>query len=349
MVQFFNSPDNALSERKSRILRIIVDGYVSTASPVASGVVAKSGLGLSAATIRNEMGELEEEGFILRPHISAGGVPSDKGYRHFVQLLDPTVQPSSADLELVDAGLEDASASVDRWADTVSSTLSMLLSTLAFATPPRSEAARIKGVELVRLQELLLMLVVILQEASVYRQLIRIEQTVSDAEIETLRNRVSHALVDQPLHATADVPAPAGALEQQVMASAIEVLHRHEAQAVADRRVQGLSRLLGQPELSNRPGQAHSIVTFVEDSALFARVTSDAASEDAPVVLIGQENSSETLREFTLVMRRYGSRTDAQGVIGLVAPTRMEYARAIPIVRHTASMLDALIERVYGG
>ena len=123
-----------LTERKSQILRIIVNDYINTAVPVASSVVAGSeGLEVSPATVRNEMVALEEEGYIHRPHISAGGVPSDKGYRQLVDWLGVLTDVGVSDAYHVRTSLEESPEDVDEWANTAASILASLLDTVAFA------------------------------------------------------------------------------------------------------------------------------------------------------------------------------------------------------------------------
>ncbi|MEX0761569.1 MAG: heat-inducible transcriptional repressor HrcA [Dehalococcoidia bacterium] len=339
-----------LTNRKSQILSIIVNDYVNTAAPVASGTVVRShGLTVSSATVRNEMGALEEEGYILRPHISAGGIPSDKGYRYHVQTLGPAQAIAGQDAWFLDTELGSTPEDVDGWADAASSALAALLNTLAFATPPRAESTTVKGIEVFRLQELVVMLVVILQEASIYKQLITLNEAVSESELEATRNRLSEALVGKSVNALeASGPTPAEPLEQQIIASTADILRKHEAQALRSRRMQGLARLFAQPELTSQPHQARNVVTAIEDGEAFAVLAGEASADGAPVVLIGRENRQESLHEFSVVVCRYGVPGQAQGVVGLIAPTRMPYGRAIPVVQYTASALSSLAGRVYG-
>ena len=190
-----------LSSRKREILKFIVSEHVQTASPVASSTVARStSLKASPATIRNEMVALEEDGFILRPHVSAGGVPSDRGYRQFVASLNPqaTLHPTVA--ARVDEEFHTVQTYVEEWVNSSSEILADLMGTLAFTTLPQSAPAPVKSVELLRLQEMLL----VLQEASVYKQIIRIDSSLSNSEIEHARNRLNEAIVGVPVHSLPD-------------------------------------------------------------------------------------------------------------------------------------------------
>jgi len=146
---------------------------------------------------------LEEDGYIHRPHVSAGGVPLDRGYRQFVSSLDPDVELDPVSAALVDKEFGTVQAYVEEWMDSAAALLAGLLSTLAFTTIPRTAPAPVKSVELLQLQEMLVMVIVVLQEASVYKQLIRLDTSVTNSQIEHARNRLSEAIVGVPANSLA--------------------------------------------------------------------------------------------------------------------------------------------------
>jgi heat-inducible transcriptional repressor len=337
-----------LTERKNRILNLIVDEYVSTAAPVASSTVAdKSGLNVSPATVRNEIAKLEEGGFIHRPHVSSGAVPSDFGYRHYVMAIKSQAAPTVDDARRVDEELGPAVEDIDRWADAASSALSILLNSLAFTTPPRDTAASVKSVELVRLQELVVMLVLILQEASVYRQLITLTEPVTASHLDSTRQRLNESIAGK---SATDIEAVelegAGALTCQVRDTALGLLRRHDDLALRERRIQGLSRLLDQPEVTGNPGQQRLVLEAIEDSGTIVHLAESAPHDGSAKAIIGSENSYEALQSFSVVVCRYGSPGHAGGLVGLIAPTRMQYARALPLIGYTAAALGALTKRI---
>lgn len=339
-----------LSERKSRILQIIVDGYVHTASPVASSFVARSRkLRVSAATVRNEMGALEEDGFIMRPHISAGGIPSDKGYRHFVEALDPARALNSRDEDLVESELQSSAEDVDEWANAASTVLSALLNTVAFATPLRARSSFVKSIELLALQEMLVMLVVVMREAAVYRQLINVEESIAPSQLESSRNRVN-ALIAGKTFAGLDQQSAEleDGFDRQVMMSTMDVMRKHESRALRDRSVQGVSLLLGQPEFRDDAEKAHRATSALESDDVFARFVRAAPENSVPAVMIGVENQDANMRDLSVVVCQYGIDGEAHGLVGVMAPTRMEYERAIPLVAHAGGSLAGLAARVYG-
>lgn len=338
-----------LTARKSQILRIIVSDYVATAVPVPSNAVARSGgLAVSPATVRNEMVALEEDGYIIRPHVSAGGVPSEKGYRYFVDTLDPAARVSSHEAAAVQAELAGVRPGFDAWAEAASSAIASLIGTLAFATAPRAAAPTVKSIELLRLQEFIVMLVVILREASVHRELITLGQPVSNSQLESARNRVSETVAGkQARDVEAALSAAADPLDHQVLESTAGVLRKQESDTLGGPVFQGLSRLLDQRELAAHPEQARKVVSAVEDPGLVPRLGALASDGGRPTVLIGAEIPGGALREFSVIVCRYGIPDEAQGLVGLIAPTRMPYARAVPLLGHAASSLARLTGRVF--
>ena len=341
----------ALTTRKREILKFIVSEHVQTASPVASSAIARStNLRASPATIRNEMAALEEAGYIHRPHVSAGGVPSDRGYRQFVSSLDPEAELDPVSAALVDREFGTIEAYVEEWMDSASAVLAGLLSTLAFTTTPRTAPAPVKSVELLRLQEMLVMVIVVLQEASVYKQLITLDTSVTNSEIEHARNRLSEAIVGVPADSLAARAGRVGdGLERRAFDSAAEALRKHSTRSNVEKRFSGISKLFQQPEMIADPTMARGATWLIEDSYATAAFENAFNSDGNVNVVIGKENSEESLKNFSIVFCRYGTPETAEGTIGVMAPTRMRYGTAIPAVRYLANRLDQMTMTVYGG
>ncbi len=341
----------ALTTRKREILKFIVSEHVQTASPVASSAIARStNLRASPATIRNEMAALEEDGYIHRPHVSAGGVPSDRGYRQFVSSLDPDAELDPVSAALVDREFGTVEAYVEEWMDSASAVLAGLLSTLAFTTTPRTAPAPVKSVELLRLQEMLVMVIVVLQEASVYKQLITLDTSVTNSEIEHARNRLSEAIVGVPADSLAARAGRVGdGLERRAFDSAAAALRKHSTRSNVEKRFSGISKLFQQPEMIADPTMARGATWLIEDSYATAAFENAFNSDGNVNVVIGEENSEESLKHFSIVFCRYGTPETAEGMIGVMAPTRMRYGTAIPAVRYLANRLDQMTMTVYGG
>jgi heat-inducible transcriptional repressor len=340
-----------LTARKREILKFIVSEHVQTASPVASSTVARStNLKASPATIRNEMVALEEDGLIHRPHISSGGVPSDQGYRQFVTSLDPETTLGRNVSARIDQDFQDVNAHVEEWIDSASEILAGLMDTLAFTTLPRTAPAPVKSVELLRLQEMLVVVIVVLQEASVFKQIINIESSVSNSEIEHARNRLSEVIVGVPANNLAAQAARVNdGLERRAFESAVTALRQHNTGSSVEKRFSGIGKLFQQPELLADPAMSQGAMWLIEDTFATSALEDASEARGSASVVIGEENSEESLKNFSVVFSRYGTSDTAEGMIGVMAPTRMEYETAIPAVRYLANHLDQMTMMFYGG
>jgi heat-inducible transcriptional repressor len=340
-----------LTARKREILKFIVSEHVQTASPVASSTVARStNLKASPATIRNEMVALEEDGLIHRPHVSAGGVPSDLGYRQFVASLNPEATLHRKVAAQIDQDFDSLRAHVEEWIDSASEILAGLMDTLAFTTLPRAAPAPIKSVELVRLQEMLMVVIVVLQEASVYKQVINLEASVSNSEIEHARNRLSEVIVGVPANQLASRAGRVGAgLERRAYDSAVTAVQQHNRSSSTEKRFSGIGKLFQQPELLADPSMSQGPTWLIEDSFATSILEDASVENGAASVVIGEEHAEDSLKNFSIVFSRYGTSDTAEGMIGVMAPTRMEYGMAIPAVRYLASHLNQMTTMFYGG
>jgi len=339
-----------LTDRKREILRLIVSEHVHTAAPVASSTLAKSEtLKASSATIRNEMVALEEDGYITRPHISSGGVPSDSGYRQFVASLDHDQKLNESARRLIDQEFKILQSYVDDWIESASAILSGMLSTLAFTTLPRTAPAPIKTVELLKLQEMLVMVVVVLQEATVYKNLISLDASVTDSEVEHTRNRIVEKVVglrpNQLKSRTNDLNP---GFEQQAYSSTVSAVREHSKVGTSDRKFTGISELFKQPEFMTDPSMAAGATWILDDPSSLSALNEYASDTHSMNVVIGRENEQEALQRYSIVFTQYGNEDSADGLIGVLAPTRMKYETAIPAVHYVASHLGNMTSMVYG-
>ena len=336
-----------LSERTEQILRLLVTDYITTASPVGSGALKQHhGLNVSAATVRNEMVKLEEDGFIHRPHTSAGGVPSDKGYRFFVESLPAKAGPPGEARETLEIEIASVQREMEEWARTVSSTVAELIGTLAFATPPRLSTFRVKQLELVHLQDTSALLVLILYGASVHKMLIPVSVPRPAEYLEHTRNRVASVVADRTAgEIQANIPRDMDELESDVIDSTLGVLRYEEARSTPRYEWRGLSELLAQPEFADS-GQGREIIDVLEDGEILNDVASEAPTDGTVDVSIGSEMGEGPLHAFSVIVCRYGPPGEPVGSVGLIGPTRLHYSLAMPVVSHAASLLGRLSAEV---
>ena len=337
-----------LSYRTSTILNLLVNEYVQTAAPVASDGIARSpDLRVSPATVRNAMSHLTEAGYISRPHVSAGGVPSDLGYRHHVESLgEPRPLPSKL-RQRVDKWLGDAEPDVEVWSRRCAAALSQLTANLAIVTQPRSPSPRLKRLQLVFLQESIALLVIVLGETRLLKRLLSLDGPASQQRLDEAAGRLNESLAGLSRRQIEGQRVELDPLEQRVRQDSLEMMLEAEKSDLPEHHIEGLGRLLEQPEFAASE-RARQLVQTVEERALLERIVS-AAREPGPKVYIGSENQEESLRCFGVIVCRYGRPNGVGGAICVVGPTRMGYSKAIAGTRHLANMMSRMVQALETG
>jgi heat-inducible transcriptional repressor len=342
-----------LSQRRGSILKLIVEGYIATGEPVASSVVASDlKVKVSPATVRNEMVSLEDDGYITRPHSSAGGVPADKGYRFIVEGLEAHYSaPDARDFAAIQVALEKRRRDMEEWADAAASIVAGLLKTLAFASTPRADAPRIKQLELLLMQDLTAMLVLILHETTVVKQLIQLESPTTQDELFRVRNRVHNAVVGRTADEIARQIGPDESnqrLESLVLDSTVSALRERDDQRTLGYNIEGLGRLLGAPELS-QDNYGAELTEVLDSEEALSDLAEGAPSDGSAIVYIGAEIPRVEFNRCSVIVARYGIPSEASGVVGLIGPTRLAYQRAVPVVEAAATLLSDLVTESYYG
>jgi heat-inducible transcriptional repressor len=326
-----------VSVRRLEILRAIVDEYVATQEPVGSkSIAARSGLGISPATIRNEMAVLEEEGLITHPHTSAGRIPTDLGYRVFVDKL-ATVKPlSSAERRAIETFLEGA-LDLD---DVVLRTVRLLADVtkqVAVVQYPSMVKSRVRHVELVALTPARLMMILITDAGRVEQRVLELTSDASDLFLSTLRNQINNAVMGQRLPDVAD--RISGILESYsasdrknvavVISALIEMAMERPEEKVVLAGTANLARF--SEDFSTH---MHPVLEALEEQVVLLRLLGDAGENVQ--VRIGTEQSERNLRSTSLVTVGYGATDSPLGALGVLGPTRMDYAGSIAAVSAVA-------------
>lgn len=335
------TPPVDLSPRRQRILRRIVEEYVATAQPVASELIQrKYEDDVSSATVRNEMAALEELGLIAQPYTSAGRVPTDRGYRVYVErLMDDDVLPAAEQRTI--RGELDRAGSPAESARLASMVLARTLRSAAVATPPAASHSHLLRVELVPLHDDMVLVTAILDSGSVRQVAQTLERAISPDELARLSNEVSARLRGKALaHARAEAGA-LGTTARTFADVALRLLQQAEEQSFAGVYYEGLAQLLSQPEFAQSQ-RLKPILEVLEQRPLLARFLAESLATPGVQVFIGAENPLEQMREASasVVLTRYGAVDDAWGVLGVVGPTRLPYWRAVPAVRFMAGLLE---------
>src|SRR5215216_2374748 len=326
-----------LTERREALLNLIVDEYVDTAVPVGSQyIVRKHGMAVSPATVRIEMARLEEEGYINQPHTSAGRVPSDKGYRYYVESLMTEERLPWEEAQTIRHQFHQAERAMEQWFQLAAAVLAHSVSNFAVVTSPRSRETRLRHVQIVPLQELSALVVVVLNEARIRQQVISFREPVDQAAL----NRAAGL-------ATSDVRSltePAAELEAVIQHAVVELMDQEEV-ALGEVFRDGVREVLSQPEFA-RSERILDLVDVLEQRTLSNAIPIRQLGDDGISVVIGSENRNEAMRECSIVIARYGTEGGPTGVVAVLGPTRMRYGRTISTVRYLADVLGDLIAHI---
>ena len=345
-----------LTQRQKLILRYIVDDYIHDAAPISSESLARGHrLGVSSATVRNEVAALEEFGFISRPHPSAGSVPDDRAYRLYVEsFLADAHRVSSRARDAARARLMGARDDIDRWGSAAAAVLAQMIGNLGIATPPKTAAARVRHLELVPVRDILALLIVVMEQAKLRKQLLRFDRPVAADELEAMSARIRGRVLGLSRREIAvrsqdgggDGDGGMSGPERKAMGAAMDILKAEDAAQSDDHFVSGIRNLLDQPEFADY-ALARPIIHGVEDGALITAALAEAPTSRVVRVVIGREHRGEALKPLSVVVCRYGIPDRALGVVGALGPTRMEYARAISGVALVSSIMNSMVESLY--
>ena len=337
-----------LSIRTSTILNLLIDEYVQTATPVASDEIARSPtLRVSPATVRSAMSQLTEAGYISRPHVSAGGVPSDLGYRHYVESLDKPPELPGRVRRRVDRWLDDAEPDATGWARRCAAALSQMTANLAIVTEPRSTSPRLKRLQLVFLQESIALLVIVLGETRLLKRLLALDDPVSQQRLDHAAERLNSRFAGLGHQQIKSLHLGLDGLERKVLDDSLDMMQESEQSDLPEHHVEGLSRLLNQPEFAAGE-RARLLVQLIEDRVMLERIIA-TTRDSGPKVIIGAENHVESLRPFGVIVCRYGRPGGVGGVICVVGPTRMSYQVAIAGTRHLSSFMNRMVRTLESG
>ena len=353
-----------LSDRRAGILQLVIQDYIETATPVASRhVVEKYALPASPATIRHEMHALEQDGYLTHPHTSAGRVPSNRGYRHFVQSLMGHAELGMAEQASVRHQFFQAAPAVDEWVELAATVLARSLGLLVIVAPPHPERLRVRQLELISLNELLVLMIVVVQEARMIRQLMPLPQPIEVDELDDLATRLSWMLrgrsapdVREAARQAIDAPET-HPVEHFVLDTLAQVLDRDALRAGVP-AIAGLGGMMAQPEFQQEPERSLELIELVDQHAaedlIPPGVIDDVTVDGAMHVLIGDDHPTELLQDCSLVLAPYSSSNfsadapEIPGYVGVMGPTRMNYPRSIAAARFYSQLLQEMIDAVYG-
>lgn len=336
-----------LTERRAQVLRLIVSDYIETATPVGSEqIVKRHALEISPATIRNEMARLEEDGYISHPHTSAGRVPSDLGYRYFVEMLMGEPNVSTDEQRRILHQFHQSTAQLSEWLQLAASVLAQTLHNMAVVSGPRSNQARLKQLQLVSLHDHSALLVVVLQEIKVRQQQLTFAEAATQDDLNRLARQLSQEFSGSGAGTIRAAAAELSGLEQQITLAVADIVQAEDVDAFPDPHLDGIRNVLSQPEFA-RSERMLDILEALDGRNISRTIPQTDVKRDDVVVIIGTENREDIMRDCSLVIGRYGEADGPGGTIAVVGPTRLPYSRAIATVRYVGSLMSGLMAQAY--
>ena len=339
-----------LDERKAAILRAIVEQYVDTAQPVGSQTVTQTtGLGVSAATVRNEMSVLEREGFITQPHTSAGRIPTDLGYRYYVDRLAGTGHLPSLERRRIAEFFTSATWALDELLSQTSLLLARVTEHAAVVIGPEAQAVVVRGAQLVQLQPNVLLAVVVLSNGSVEKEVVHLDTDVDESAVavasalfaqELDGNRLADLLIGTAGDAAGDAARPSDPLVRKAFDALRAHVAHHDSEPLY---VGGVSRLAAEHDAFVTTSTAR-LLELLEQHVVLASLLRELLGPGL-TVRIGSENERADLRECSLVLAPYLVEGEPIGTVGVLGPTRMDYRKAQAAVAAVSQQLGRQLSR----
>ncbi|NTV63882.1 MAG: heat-inducible transcription repressor HrcA [Oscillochloris sp.] len=356
-----------LTERRLIILKLVVQEFIETATPVASEtLVRKFGFGFSSATVRNDMAALEELGYLTHLHTSAGRVPTDAGYRFFVENLMDRTSLSLAEQRMIRHQFYQVRGELDQWIQLAGAVLARTAQNASLVTPPRAEQLRFKNLELISIHETMVLAVLVFHGGIIKQQTLSTDMARNPEDLRRSAGRISDLLcdltvsqVEEAAAQDAQRPVPLfGEFERVGIDLVIHAMQAFEEQAREYIHSDGLLEMLSQPEFipslarddaERAVERLRRALEILRSGRGLGQLIPQALASDGVQVIIGGEHSEDEMREYSVVLARYGVGGAVTGVLGVIGPTRMAYPRSISTVRYISSLMSNLLGELYAG
>lgn len=329
-----------LDKRKKRILQAIIEEYINTAEPVSSGNLVKT-LDCSSATIRNDMAELEKIGFIEKPHTSAGRVPSQKGYRYYVDELIHEDKLTKKEIELIRDRLETKVNSLEELTKIATTTLSEITHYTTIAVSPDVQTHDIIDIKFILLGTRVLMAVIMTDSGIIRESIIKFDEDIDQSQVEDLTYIFRHKLVGKPL-ATLDESIEDYIMTEMktginIIKKVIEEINKliQESQQVF---LEGENSMVDMPEFK-KTDVAKDFLNVLDAKDLVADVLNTGVADNINIY-IGDESEREELKNFSIVTFNHLLEGKDIGTIGIIGPTRMDYSKVISVMKYISKKLN---------
>jgi len=340
-----------LDERKFLILQAIIDDYISTAMPVGSRTISrKSGVGFSPATIRNEMSDLEELGYLDQPHTSAGRVPSDKAYRLYVDRLLKVGKLSQDESERMHDYMRARSAQVDGVIRSAAQVLADATQYTSVIVAPKLGSLRIKHIQLVPVAECTALMIIVTNLGIVKDAVIRVPDGLDADDLYSISRMLTQRLADKPLEAVRQTFSEIlreNDQNRRLMGETLRVIeNKLEQEDSTEVFIGGSSKLLNYPEYSDVQ-KAKNFLAVLESKDKIRKLVGREGGMEV-TIRIGAENDVPEMNDCSIVTARYRVGDQASGTLGIIGPTRMNYNRVIPVLEFMSRAMSEILSNRKG-
>jgi heat-inducible transcriptional repressor len=342
----------SLDRRSESILRAVIEEYVATAVPVGSlALVERYNLGVSSATVRNILAALEVNGLLTHPHTSAGRIPTDAGYRYFVESIADSSQLAPVEQLMIRHQFGQVQHASEQWFRLAATTLAAANRTAGLATPAKPRLAHVRRIDLVSISERLASLIIVFREGALRQVLVTLAEPVEQEDLtraavilDGLMAGRTAADAERAL-ARIDGDGPIGTLVRRVGERVLAAVRDYDATGIEEVFSDGLLHVMEAPEFE-RSDKLRRVFAALENRAYLGELLDRVSATGQVQVFIGAENAPEEMRDVSLVLAPYGEPGRAVGVVGVLGPTRMAYPQAIGTVRFVSTLMNELVQHI---
>lgn len=331
-----------LDDRKKQVLQSVIEEYISTAEPVSSGtIVEKYDLGFSSATIRNDMAELEHEGYLEKPHTSAGRIPSVKGYRFYVDELLNDENISLEEIQYIKTQLETKVNEIEDLTRITTNTISDITHYATVAIGPNSNNNLIKDIKFILLGERMLMAVILTENGAIKETIIKYDEDINQNQVEGLNFTFNNKLRGKPLE---KIDKPMEEYILSTMSDQVNVIkpiiqQMNKAIEESDKiYLKGANNVFDFPEFK-KVDTARNFLSILDTKEEMLEVLNSGLAKDINVY-IGEENEKEELKDLSIVTFKHTVGGKDLGTIGIIGPKRMDYSKVISIMKYISKKLN---------
>jgi heat-inducible transcriptional repressor len=336
-----------LSERQRLILSLVIHEYIHTAAPVASKhMVEQYKLDFSSATVRNELAELTEKGYLRQPHLSAGRVPTEKGYRLFVSNLVNDIDLPDSLRRTISHQFYQSRQDVEQWTRLAASVLANQSRGASLVTVPHPDHARFKHLELIGSRGRQVLMVLVLMGGEILQRLVMLPEVVSQERLSEVAAMLTNVLKNMSANQAAALASKFDGLHKDAFLMVLEEMRQADSLVSGEVVLDGLTNVLAEPEFSGSE-DARRALRVLEEKPMLQHLLSETILNTPTIggvqVLIGGEGMWDSLSQCSVVLARYGTPGLATGTLGVLGPMRMSYGRTISIVRFVSGLLSDLV------